>query len=70
MEPNSPTPEPSPESLLESRYGTRWLIQLDEVLHVWSAVFRSADGRHTRVLIARTASELLAKLGAADGSES
>ena len=68
MSTNSPTPEPSAERLLESRYGTRWLIQIED-LGVWSAVHKSADGHHVRVLVARTASELLAKLEAADGSE-
>jgi hypothetical protein len=65
---NDPTPGPGPESLLESRYGTRWLIQLED-LGVWSAVRKSEDGRHVRVLVARTAAELLAKLETAEAGQ-
>ena len=34
-------------------------------LDVWSAVHRSADGRHIRAIIARTAADLAEKLQAA-----
>jgi hypothetical protein len=66
MRPNDPTPEPGPESLLESRYGDRWTIELEHTLGVWSAVRKTQAGHHVRVLIARSPAELLAKLQTAD----
>ncbi|HEY1621763.1 MAG TPA: hypothetical protein VGG25_29350 [Streptosporangiaceae bacterium] len=37
-----------------------------EGLRVWTALWRSEDGRHERYIVARTDSELLARLRAVD----
>ncbi len=62
------TPPPGPGEL-HRRFGDRWQIELDHQLGVWSAVRRSEDGRHIRVLIGRTADELLGKLTTAEQAE-
>ena len=48
-------------------YTRRWQIDAHPAgLDIWSALWRSDDGRHIRVLIARTPMELASKLEAAD----
>jgi hypothetical protein len=42
--------------------GERWQIEHDPDLDVWTAVRRSPDGRHIRVLVARDPSGLRGKL--------
>jgi hypothetical protein len=62
------TPEPAPESTgageLQRRYGSRWTIELNETLHMWTAL--QTNGRSSRYLVAPTATQLLAKLDAAE----
>jgi hypothetical protein len=48
--------------LLRREYGSRWEIECDERLQVWSALHVS--GTSSRYLVAASASELLAKLRA------
>ena len=60
-------PDPGADSLRE-RFGGRWQIELED-LGVWSAVRRSADGRHIRCIVARTAAELVGKLETAETVE-
>ena len=51
-------------------YGGRWQVDAHPGgLDVLSAVKRSADGRHIRCIVARTAAELAAKLEAAEQAE-
>ena len=54
---------------LQRRFGSRWQIELESSLGMWSAVHRSEDGRHIRCLIGRSAAELLAKLETAETVE-
>jgi hypothetical protein len=54
-------------SALLAPYARRWQIDAHPAgLDIWSAIWRSEDGRHIRVLIARTPTELASKLEAAD----
>ncbi len=66
-------PEPGAESTesgeLQRQYGDRWQIELESTLGVWSALRRSPDGRHIRVIIGRDAAELMAKLETAETVE-
>jgi hypothetical protein len=60
-----PSPPPQPEhATLAERFGDRWTITHDPVLHVWTA--DREDGTERRVIVAFTAVELTAKLQAAE----
>jgi hypothetical protein len=61
-----PAPQPADIAALMRDHGGAWQIEHTENLDVWSAVRRSPDGRHIRVLVARTPEELRAKLADVD----
>jgi hypothetical protein len=59
----------SPDAVvaLLAPYTCRWQIDAHPGgLDIWTATWRSADGRHIRCLIARSAVELAGKLATAD----
>ena len=70
--PDQPSPHhhPPQPSLAElrRRFG-QWEIIENSLLPSWTAEHRSADGRHIRVLVAHTASDLAAKLDMAETVE-
>jgi hypothetical protein len=63
------TPAPPDPGDLQRRFGERWQIELEHTLGVWSAVRKSADGRHIRVIIGPSAAELAGKLETAETVE-
>jgi len=60
--PDHSAPQPSEIANLLHDHGADWQIEYIEDLNVWSAVRRSPDGRHTRVLVARDPASLRGKL--------
>ncbi len=55
------TPAPGPASTAgerDERFGSRCRVTLERPLGVWSAMRRSPDGRHIRVIIGPSAAEL------------
>jgi hypothetical protein len=57
----------SPARELMDRFGGRWEIESHPSgLDVWTAVRKSTDGRHIRVIVARNAAELTGKLETAE----
>jgi hypothetical protein len=50
-------------------HGERWQIEHDSGLDVWSAVRKSPDGRHIRVLIAHDPASLRGKLETVEADE-
>jgi hypothetical protein len=64
----STIPDPSPEhATLAERFGDRWTITHDPVLHVWTG--DREDGTERRVIVAYTAAKLTVKLQAAEQVE-
>jgi hypothetical protein len=59
--PTNPPAGPGPGGELARRF-TSWAIEHETDLDVWTAVHRSPDSRHIRVIVAHTAAELAAKL--------
>ncbi|HEX7268550.1 MAG TPA: hypothetical protein VF256_14130 [Streptosporangiaceae bacterium] len=55
-------PQPAEIAALIHDAGERWQIEHDTGLDVWTAVRRSPDGRHIRVLVARDPAGLRGKL--------
>ena len=68
-----PSPVTSPPVLdggeLQRRYGSRWTLAADPARGVWSAEFRSPDGRHRRYIVAESAGELDHRLQAAERAD-
>jgi hypothetical protein len=62
-------PQPSEIANLLHDHGERWQIEYIEDLNVWSAVRRSPDGRHIRVLVARDPTGLRGKLETVEADE-
>jgi hypothetical protein len=56
----------SPGGLVLRRYGGRWTIRRNEILHVWTA--ERAEGHAVRFIVAHSAGELAAKLKAAEAA--
>jgi hypothetical protein len=54
--------QPAEIAALIHDHGERWQIEHTGDLNVWTAVRRSADGRHIRVLVARDPAGLRGKL--------
>ncbi len=50
-------------------HGERWQIEHTGDLDVWTAVRRSRDGRHIRVLVARDPADLRGKLETVEADE-
>jgi hypothetical protein len=50
-------------------HGERWQIEHTGDLDVWTAVRRSADGRHIRVLVGRDPASLRSKLETVEADE-
>ena len=69
-----PSPATTPPLIstrqLQERYGARWALAADEARGLWSAEFRSPDGRHRRYIVAMSADDMDHKLQAADRTES
>jgi hypothetical protein len=63
------SPQPSEIAELMHDHGQRWQIEHDPAMGVWTAVHRSPDGRHIRMLVARTPAALGTKLADADSEE-
>jgi hypothetical protein len=59
-------PQPAEVEALMRDHGGRWQIEHDTGMDVWSAVRRSGDGRHIRLLVARSPEGLRAKLADVD----
>jgi hypothetical protein len=57
-----PAPQPSEMADLLHDHGAHWQIEHAGELNVWTAVRRSPDGRHIRVLVAYDPGSLRAKL--------
>jgi hypothetical protein len=54
--------QPAEIAALIHDHGERWQLEHDPGLNVWTAVRRSRDGRHIRVLVARDPAVLRGKL--------
>jgi hypothetical protein len=54
--------QPAEIAALIHDHGERWQLERDPGLDVWTAVRRSPDGRHIRVLVARDPAALRGKL--------
>jgi hypothetical protein len=55
-------PQPAEIAALIHDHGEHWQIEHTGDLNVWTAVRRSADGRHIRVLVARDPADLRGKV--------
>ena len=66
---DDPAQQPSEIANLLHDHGADWQIEYIEDLNVWSAVRRSPDGRHIRVLIARDPASLRGKLETVEADE-
>jgi hypothetical protein len=64
-----PAPQPAEVAALMRDHGGRWQIELTADLGVWTAVRKSPDGRHTRVLVAHDVTGLRGKLADAETEE-
>jgi hypothetical protein len=61
--------QPAEIAALLHDYGATWQLEYTEDLNVWSAVRRSPDGRHIRVLIAHDPAGLRGKLETVEADE-
>ena len=61
--------QPAEIAALMHDHGERWQIEHDPGMDVWSAVRRSPDGRHIRVLIAHDPAALRGKLETVEADE-
>lgn len=64
-----PSPQPAEIAALMQDHGDRWQIEHTEELNVWSAVRRSPDGRHIRVVVAHDPAGLRGKLADVEADE-
>jgi hypothetical protein len=64
-----PIPRPVDVAALLDECGDRWQAEHDTELDVWTAVRRSADGRHIRVLVGRDAVALRERIEDAEAEE-
>jgi hypothetical protein len=63
-----PAPQPAEVAALMRDHGGRWQIEHTH-LGVWTAVRKSPDGRHVRVLVAHDVTGLRSKLAGAENDE-
>ena len=61
--------QPAEIAALIHDHGERWQLEHDPSLDVWTAVRRSPDGRHIRVLVARDPAALRGKLETVEADE-
>jgi len=61
--------QPAEIAALIHDHGEQWQIEHDPGLNVWTAVRRSPDGRHIRVLVARDPAGLRGKLADVEADE-
>jgi hypothetical protein len=61
--------QPADIAALIHDHGEQWQIEHESGLDVWTAVRRSRDGRHIRVLVARDPAGLRGKLQTVEGDE-
>jgi hypothetical protein len=61
--------QPAEIAALIHDHGERWQIEHTGDLDVWTAVRRSRDGRHIRVLVARDPASLRGKLETVETNE-
>jgi hypothetical protein len=61
--------QPAEIAALMHDHGERWQIEHTDDLNVWTAVRRSPDGRHIRVLVGRDIAALRGKLATVEDDE-
>jgi hypothetical protein len=61
--------QPAEIAALIHDHGERWQLEHDSGLDVWTAVRRSPDGRHIRVLVAHDPASLRDKLETVEADE-
>ena len=61
--------QPAEIAALMHDHGERWQIEHEPGLNVWTAVRRSPDGRHIRVLVGRDIEALRGKLETVETDE-
>jgi hypothetical protein len=61
--------QPAEVAALLHDHGDRWQIEHEDGLDVWTAVRKSPDGRHIRVLVAHDPASLRGKLAGAEDEE-
>ena len=66
---NDHPPQPAEIAALIHDHGEHWQIEHTGDLNVWTAVRRSPDGRHIRVLVARDPAGLRGKLADVEADE-
>jgi hypothetical protein len=66
---NDHPPQPAEIAALLHDFGAAWQLEYTEELDVWSAVRRSPDGRHIRVVVARDPAGLRGKLETVEADE-
>jgi hypothetical protein len=66
---NDDPAQPAEIAALMHDHGERWQIEHTGDLNVWTAVRRSPDGRHIRVLVGRDIAALRGKLETVEADE-